>query len=246
MRKWIWASTILTVATACGLYAFASWADKHPMSLLGYGARLATVVGMSHAKAAPKCPAPADAPRANPNEPCVHAVARLEPCPASEINEPIVVEIEDAQPLPESAEPPTSDPVPMPPIPVEESVPPVLVMPPCPEDEFTAGSLPSPINLKQCILLPVGGNGPVSDCQIDPNYHHQYPGCPWMGGCLNIPAYQPATAAERARVQPSKTKWMMVRAFWEMMGWSGMEECEEPTPALPDEVDLSNLSDIVF
>jgi hypothetical protein len=229
MRKWIWASTVLTVALACGLYSFASWAGNHPLSVLNYGARLASVVGAGHTHVARPCPAPPnddDGPRA-----VVQELPDAEP--SQEVSEPIVVE--NAQPL-ELYEPPASDPPPdLPPPAAEETVPPVLVMPPCP-DELTTISHTTTESSK---------GGPISECVIDPNYHHLYPGCPWMGGCQNIPAYQPLTPAVRTRTRPPKAKWLTMQAMMEQMGLSGMEECEEPAP-INEDGDPSNLTDIIF
>jgi hypothetical protein len=235
MRKWIWASAALTVAVACGFYGVASWANQHPLSVLTYGTRLASVVGLGHTRVIPACPAP------DPLEegPCAVVQEFPDPSPTHEVDEPIVVE--NAQPLlPENVEPPE-----LPPLIEEESEPPVRVMPPCPEDELPANGFSSPIILTWSPALPqVPGTGPISDCVIDPNYHHQYPGCPWIGGCQNIPAYVPRLSAERTRTRPAKNKWLIVQALMERLGVFEMEPCEEPNPA--DDGEPTNLTDIIF
>ncbi len=263
MRKWIWASTLLTVAVSCGLYAFANYAGQHPLRVLGYGARLATVAGMGHARVSTPRPA----------EPCPAPVAEMpNECPVQEAFEPIVVE--NAQPATEYyTVPPDSEVAALPPMPVYEE-PPVMEMPPCPEDEVETTSLRRDNALRQlaeehfsewqvgpnvaqpgsmipqevipaAAQSPAPNQGPVSDCQIDPNYHHLYPGCPWMGGSRNVPAFVPAMPIEETRTRPAKVKWLTLRALLERLGLSGVEECEEPAPANTDG-DTSNLTDIIF
>jgi hypothetical protein len=254
---------------ACGLYAFANYADQHPLSVLGYGARLATVAGMGHARVC--------TPR--PDAPCPAPVAEIPvECPAQEVFEPIVVE--NVQPVPaENTLQPTTDVAALPPMPVYEE-PPVLEMPPCPEDvapireepnlsifigsginavEDLGGALtqasfqPAPAEQQTQPQAPIptetitqtSNQGPISDCQIDPNYHHLYPGCPWMGGSRNVPAWVPAMPIEETRTRPAKVKWLTLRALLERLGLSGLEECEEPAPANND-TDPSNLTDIIF
>jgi hypothetical protein len=279
MRKWIWASTLLTVAVACGFYGVARWANQHPLSVLNYGARLASVVGMGHTRVIPACP------DANPDEDGPRAIVQELPdaSPTHEIDEPIVVE--NAQPIPpDISEPPVNEPNALPPL-VEESEPPVLVMPPCPEDEPVAASKLDPqaflrmrydeiqemgrteelrlgapllgtVSVQerqtsgQSVLpqspdqsiLPVKGE--VPNCEVDPNYHHLYPGCPWMGGCQNIPAYVPLMPVERTRTRPAKNKWLAVQALMERLGLSGFEPCEMPDPA--DDGEPTDLTDIIF
>jgi hypothetical protein len=258
MRKWIWASALLTVAVACGLYGFARWADRHPLSVVGYGARLVSVAGMGHARVSAPRPAPEqveDGPRAIVEE-LPNAGPQEEAC------EPIVVE--QAQPLlPEGSEPPVSEPTSLPP--VAESVPPVMEMPPCPDEEFNtpdggsialaefmnriAGSQQLPV---ERTVLPQGYTqtivpvkGELPNCEVDPNYHHLYPGCPWMGGCQNIPAFMPALPVETTRrVRPGKSKWLTVLSLMEAMGLSGMDATEEPA-TVPEE-EPANLTDIIF
>jgi hypothetical protein len=229
MRKWMWASIVLTAALACGLYSFATWAGNHPLSVLNYGARLASVVGAGHARVAARHSLPPpnidDGPHA-----VVEELSDAEPL--QEVSEPIVVE--NVQPI-ELYEPPANELPPDLPPPAEETVLPTLVMPPCP-DELTPVSHTTPASPKV---------GPVSDCEIDPNYHHQYPGCPWMGGCQNIPAYVPLAPATRTRTRPAKGKWLTLHALMEQMGLTDMEESEETAPVREDG-DSSNLSDIIF
>jgi hypothetical protein len=269
MRKWIWASALLTVAVACGLYGVVRWADRHPLSVMGYGARLVSVAGLGHARVSASRPAPEQV------EEGPHAIVEELPNagPQEDVSEPIVVE--HSQPLPpEGSEPPVSEPGALPP--VAELASPVMEMPPCPEDVVmlridnafrkladdhfdswqpgipsSASASPStrtsePQTVSQepnSTIIPVKGE--IPNCEVDPNYHHLYPGCPWMGGCQNIPAFLPALPAEAARrVRPGKSKWVSVLCLMEAMGLSGMEAAEEPV-TVPEE-EPSNLTDIIF
>jgi hypothetical protein len=283
MRKWIWASAVLTVVVACGLYGVVRWADRHPLSAMRYGARLVSVAGLGHARVS----APQSAPEQVEEGP--RAIVEELPNAGSqeEVSEPIVVE--HSQPLPpEGSEPSVNEPAALPP--VAESSSPVMEMPPCPEDIIPEQDPPSLDRIGSVATIGSGSDlreqmrahelrrgvtllgdtsiedlvenervigqalrdspivpvkGEIPNCEVDPNYHHLYPGCPWMGGCQNIPAFVPALPAETTRrVRPAKSKWLSVLSLMEALGLSGLDPAEEPV-AVPEE-EPANLTDIIF
>jgi hypothetical protein len=65
----------------------------------------------------------------------------------------------------------------------------------------------------ECELVPAGPESPlpeggsaVPDCQVDPNYPHQYPGCPFMGGCCPQSGGCPVARPEVDCPPPQKRK----------------------------------------